>query len=124
MSLDPREVVVPVVGGHAGVTILPLLYQVKPPCSFTQKEIEYLTDCIQNGGGEVFDAKAGAGLPSSEVCRCLPQGSTRQCKHCREDVGSMKCTVGPLNEYERMGLEKAKKELEGSITKGVTFVKK
>ena len=24
MSLDPREVVVPVVGGHAGVTILPL----------------------------------------------------------------------------------------------------
>ena len=28
MSLDPREVVVPVVGGHAGVTILPLLSQV------------------------------------------------------------------------------------------------
>jgi len=28
MSLDPREVEVPVVGGHAGVTILPLLSQV------------------------------------------------------------------------------------------------
>lgn len=28
MSLDPREVDVPVVGGHAGVTILPLLSQV------------------------------------------------------------------------------------------------
>jgi len=28
MGLDPREVDVPVVGGHAGVTILPLLSQV------------------------------------------------------------------------------------------------
>ena len=28
MGLDPREVSVPVVGGHAGVTILPLLSQV------------------------------------------------------------------------------------------------
>lgn len=30
LGLDPREVDVPVVGGHAGVTILPLLSQVKP----------------------------------------------------------------------------------------------
>lgn len=29
LGLDPREVNVPVVGGHAGVTILPLLSQVK-----------------------------------------------------------------------------------------------
>ena len=28
MGLDPREVSIPVVGGHAGVTILPLLSQV------------------------------------------------------------------------------------------------
>lgn len=30
LGLDPREVDVPVVGGHAGVTILPLLSQVNP----------------------------------------------------------------------------------------------
>lgn len=29
IGLDPREVDVPVVGGHAGVTILPLLSQVQ-----------------------------------------------------------------------------------------------
>ncbi|KAK6237835.1 hypothetical protein QUC31_003304 [Theobroma cacao] len=57
LGLDPREVDVPVVGGHAGVTILPLLSQVKPPCSFTQKEIDYLTDRIQNGGTEVVEVK-------------------------------------------------------------------
>jgi len=28
MGLDPRDVDVPVVGGHAGITILPLLSQV------------------------------------------------------------------------------------------------
>ncbi|XP_012079495.1 malate dehydrogenase, glyoxysomal isoform X2 [Jatropha curcas] len=55
LGLDPREVDVPVVGGHAGVTILPLLSQVKPPSSFTQKEIDYLTDRIQNGGTEVVE---------------------------------------------------------------------
>ncbi|XP_040371162.1 malate dehydrogenase, glyoxysomal isoform X2 [Rosa chinensis] len=55
LGLDPREVDVPVVGGHAGVTILPLLSQVKPPCSFTPKEVDYLTDRIQNGGTEVVE---------------------------------------------------------------------
>lgn len=36
LGLDPREVDVPVVGGHAGVTILPLLSQVfwKYLCAF------------------------------------------------------------------------------------------
>lgn len=29
LGLDPRDVNVPVVGGHAGVTILPLLSQVR-----------------------------------------------------------------------------------------------
>lgn len=93
LGLDPREVDVPVVGGHSGVTILPLLSQVflkayykllhfsflydftlylvkllskklsprylfkqvKPPSSFTQQEIEHLTNRIQNGGTEVVE---------------------------------------------------------------------
>ncbi|XP_039688871.1 malate dehydrogenase 2, peroxisomal-like [Medicago truncatula] len=50
LGVDPREVDVPVVGGHAGVTILPLLSQVKSPSSFTAEETEYLTNRIQNGG--------------------------------------------------------------------------
>ena len=31
--------------------------QVKPPCSFTPKEIDYLTDRIQNGGTEVVEVQ-------------------------------------------------------------------
>ncbi|KAF5738064.1 malate dehydrogenase glyoxysomal-like isoform X1 [Tripterygium wilfordii] len=57
LGLDPRDVDVPVVGGHAGITILPLLSQVKPHLSFNPKEIDYLTDRIQNGGTEVVEVK-------------------------------------------------------------------
>lgn len=32
LGIDPREVDVPVVGGHSGVTILPLLSQVRHSC--------------------------------------------------------------------------------------------
>ncbi|QRV85384.1 malate dehydrogenase [Ceratobasidium sp. AG-Ba] len=54
---------VPVVGGHSGVTIIPLLSQAKPalPSSISQTEIEALTNRIQFGGDEVVKAKDGAG---------------------------------------------------------------
>ena len=60
-GLDPRDVEVPVVGGHAGTTILPLLSQATPPMRFSQAEAEALTARIQNAGTEVVDAKAGGG---------------------------------------------------------------
>ena len=60
---DPTSIDVPVVGGHAGVTILPLLSQTRPfpKGGFTDEEARALTHRIQNGGTEVVDAKAGAG---------------------------------------------------------------
>jgi malate dehydrogenase len=58
---DPRKVRVPVVGGHSGVTIIPLLSQISPSHNFNQEEIESLTKRIQFGGDEVVKAKDGAG---------------------------------------------------------------
>ncbi|MGE9552606.1 malate dehydrogenase [Erwinia amylovora] len=57
---NPAELNVPVVGGHSGVTILPLLSQI-PGVSFTDREIADLTKRIQNAGTEVVEAKAGGG---------------------------------------------------------------
>ncbi len=54
------EVEVPVIGGHSGVTILPLLSQI-PGVSFSDQEIADLTKRIQNAGTEVVEAKAGGG---------------------------------------------------------------
>ena len=56
----PQELEVPVIGGHSGVTILPLLSQV-PGVSFSDAEIDSLTKRIQNAGTEVVEAKAGGG---------------------------------------------------------------
>ena len=56
----PQELEVPVIGGHSGVTILPLLSQI-PGDSFSDAEIDSLTKRIQNAGTEVVEAKAGGG---------------------------------------------------------------
>ena len=65
---DPCAVDVPVVGGHAGITILPLLSQTSTGqttspsrVTLTPTQIEHLTERVQNGGTEVVNAKAGAG---------------------------------------------------------------
>jgi malate dehydrogenase len=60
-GLNVDNVSVPVIGGHAGITILPILSQVTPSCSFTEDETVKLTERIQNAGTEVVEAKAGAG---------------------------------------------------------------
>lgn len=59
-GLNPANIDVPVIGGHSGTTILPLLSQVKG-VSFSDDEIKSLTHRIQNAGTEVVEAKAGGG---------------------------------------------------------------
>jgi malate dehydrogenase len=152
LGLDPREVEVPVVGGHAGITILPLLSQIKPPCSFTSEETNYLTSRIQNGGTEVVEAKAGAGSATLSMAYAAVKFADACLRGLRGDANVIQCAfvasqvtelpffaskvrlgrngveeiyaLGPLNEYERVGLEKAKKELGSSIEKGISFVRK
>ena len=60
-GLDMKDVDVPVVGGHAGITILPLLSQATPAVSFDDDTLDKLTVRIQNAGTEVVEAKAGTG---------------------------------------------------------------
>lgn len=59
-GLNPEDIKVPVIGGHSGTTILPLLSQVEG-VEFTEQEIKDLTHRIQNAGTEVVEAKAGGG---------------------------------------------------------------
>ncbi|KAG6496624.1 malate dehydrogenase, glyoxysomal-like isoform X1 [Zingiber officinale] len=152
LGIDPREVDVPVIGGHSGITILPLLSQVKPASSFTSEEIDYLTNRIQNGGTEVVEAKAGTGSATLSMAYAAAKFANSCLTGLKGDAGVVECAfvasqvtelpffatkvrlgrggaeeifpIGPLNEYERVGLEKAKKELAGSIEKGVSFIRK
>jgi len=58
-----KEIVVPVVGGHSGVTIVPLLSQSSHPLpsGITSSDYKALVKRIQFGGDEVVKAKDGAG---------------------------------------------------------------
>merc|ERR1712012_1216609 len=60
-GLDPQDVNCPVVGGHAGITIMPLISQCTPSVEFPPDQLKALTERIQNAGTEVVKAKAGAG---------------------------------------------------------------
>ncbi|XP_065196505.1 malate dehydrogenase-like [Sycon ciliatum] len=55
----PHELDIPVIGGHSGVTILPLLSSIEHGLS--DEKVKELTVRIQNAGTEVVEAKAGAG---------------------------------------------------------------
>lgn len=48
------KVKVPVIGGHAGVTIMPLISQATPSVSFSAAELKAMTERIQDAGTEVW----------------------------------------------------------------------
>lgn len=153
-NLKLIDVDVPVVGGHAGITILPLLSKAKPSVSLTDEEVHELTVRIQNAGTEVVEAKAGAGSATlsmayaaarfvesslraldgdSDVYECsyvesnlteLPFFASRV-KIGKEGVQALiPSDLQGLTEYEQKALEALKPELKSSIEKGIAFANK
>ncbi|KAF3778843.1 malate dehydrogenase [Nymphaea thermarum] len=148
------DVDVPVVGGHAGITILPLLSKTKPSVSFTGEEVENLTVRIQNAGTEVVEAKAGAGsatLSMAYAAARFVESSLRaldgdsdvyECSYVQSELTELpffasrvklgkqgieafiSADLQGLSEYEQKALEALKPELKASIDKGIAFVHK
>ena len=83
-GLDMKDVDVPVVGGHAGITILPLLSQATPAVSFDDDTLDKLTVRIQNAGTEVVEAKAGAGATPTPLPLPLSHWAFRVCETSRK----------------------------------------
>ncbi|XP_057466406.1 malate dehydrogenase, chloroplastic-like [Actinidia eriantha] len=148
------DVDVPVVGGHAGITILPLLSKTKPSVCLTDEEAHELTVRIQNAGTEVVEAKAGAGSATlsmayaaarfvesslraldgdSDVYECayiqselteLPFFASRIKLGKRGVEAVISSDLHGLTEYEQKALEALKPELQASIEKGIAFAQK
>ncbi|KAL1776874.1 malate dehydrogenase, mitochondrial isoform X2, partial [Sigmodon hispidus] len=55
---------VPIIGGHTGKTIIPLISQCTPTVDFPHDQLAALTGRIQKAGTEDVKAKAGAGSAS------------------------------------------------------------
>ncbi|KAJ7542434.1 hypothetical protein O6H91_10G106700 [Diphasiastrum complanatum] len=149
-NLPVKDVDVPVVGGHAGITILPLFSQATPQVPITQEEIEYLTKRTQDGGTEVVQAKAGkgsatlsmayAGAHFADACLKGLNGveNVVECSYVESTVTDLPFfsskvhigkngvekiyDLGPLSDYEQQGLKDLHVELAKSIVKGQTFV--
>ncbi|XP_028763681.1 malate dehydrogenase, mitochondrial [Neltuma alba] len=143
------DVNVPVVGGHAGITILPLFSQATPKANLGDDDIKALTKRTQDGGTEVVEAKAGKGSATlsmayagalfadaclkglngvPDVVECsFVQSSVTELPFFASKVRLGKNGVeevmglGPLSDYEKQGLESLLPELKASIEKGIKF---
>jgi malate dehydrogenase len=141
------EVNVSVIGGHSGVTILPLLSSVAG-VELSQSDIEALTPRIQEAGTEVVEAKAGAGSATLSMgqaaarftlslvaamngdavteCCYVQVGDDSSSFHAqpvvlgREGVESIP-ELPPLSEYEQKLLDEMRSTLDSNISKGVEF---
>ncbi|XP_028755524.1 malate dehydrogenase, mitochondrial-like [Neltuma alba] len=146
------EVNVPVVGGHAGITILPLFSQASPKANLGDDDIKALTKRTQDGGTEVVEAKAGKGsatlsmayagalfadaclkglngVPDVVECSFVQSGVTElpffasKVRLGKNGVDEV-LGLGPLSDYEQQGLDSLKSELKASIEKGINFANK
>ncbi|KAF5287443.1 hypothetical protein FQR65_LT12268 [Abscondita terminalis] len=151
-GLNPLDVNVPVIGGHAGTTILPIISQASPKVSFEHNKLEALVARIQDAGTEVVKAKAGAGSATLSMANSAAkftesllkamsgQSNVVECAYVRSDVTSSKyfaspvllgkagiqqnLGIGNLTSYEKELLDKAVPQLIQNIKKGEEFVNK
>ena len=124
-GVDVMSIKIPVVGGHAGASILPLLSQATPAglkARLTKEQVEALTHRIQNGGTEVVNAKAGAGSATLSMAKAganftasLIKGlqgkpNVVECAYVESDVVkeckwfATRVTLGPQGIVENHGL--------------------
>ncbi|GAA0185166.1 dehydrogenase [Lithospermum erythrorhizon] len=149
-NANVAEVNVPVVGGHAGITILPLFSQATPQPNLSHDVIKALTKRTQDGGTEVVEAKAGKGsatlsmayagalfadaclkglngVPDVVECTFVQSSVVTELPFFASKVRLGKNGVeevlglGNLSDFEKEGLEALKPELKSSIEKGIKF---
>lgn len=149
-GLDVSTVDVPVIGGHAGITIIPLLSQCQPPVQFDAEKIKALTVRIQDAGTEVVKAKDGAGSATLSMayagarfanscldalngkdnvieCAFIPSSVTDATYFSTPLVLGPEGTrsnlgIGEISDYEAGLVKACVPELQKSIKKGEDFV--
>ena len=148
---DVSKTNVTVVGGHAGVTILPLLSQL-PNGKFSAEDKAALTQRIMFGGDEVVKAKGGSGSATLSMAYAGARFTHSVLRALKGEKGVVECSyvestvvpgvaffssrvelgangvekihpLGQLDDFEKKKLDEALPELKASIEKGVQFVR-
>merc|ERR1712048_1520252 len=146
---NPGFINVPVIGGHAGTTILPVFSQDKVARTIEAEKIAALDKRVQDAGTEVVNAKDGKGSATlsmayagARMARSVLAGLSgrerNECAYVASDIMegmpyfSSKVTfgeggvskvwpIGELNEHETKRLEEAKEALKKEIESGTTY---
>jgi malate dehydrogenase len=141
---------VTVVGGHAGITILPLLS--RTGLDLSEEQIAALTHRIQFGGDEVVQAKDGAGSATlsmavagarftERVCAALAgEANVNECAFVESDIAGTGFfssrvdigtegvktihPVGPMSDFEQANFDKMVPDLKAQVNKGIAFANK
>ena len=146
---DPMEVKVPVIGGHSGITILPLLSQ--SGFEFSDDDAAAMTKRIQNAGTEVVEAKAGGGSATLSMGQAAAKFGLSLVRALNGEKDVIECTYvegsgelarffaqpvllgkngvekilnyGTLSDFEQTTLDDALDTLRSDIKIGEEFVK-
>ncbi|PSC72606.1 Malate glyoxysomal [Micractinium conductrix] len=149
LGVDPAGVHVPVIGGHAGITILPVLSAATPPLALPEERQRALMARIQDAGTEVVQAKAGAGSATLSMAHAAARFAEACLRAMSGEAGVVECAyvassltpqpyfasqlrLGPagiaeflplprLTPLERDNYERMQEELRTSIQKGLDF---
>merc|ERR1719277_1009461 len=145
---NPNFINVPVIGGHAGTTILPLFSQDKEAKKIEAEKIPDIDKHVQDAGTHVVEAKNGKGSATlsmayagarlgKAVLAGLSGRKRTECCYCASTVTDLpyfaqKVTfgeggivkvlpIGDLSEYETKRLEELKPILKGEIETGMKY---
>ena len=149
-GINPEDVSVPVIGGHSGITILPLLSQ--SGFDFDEAGAAAMTTRIQNAGTEVVEAKAGGGSATLSMGQAAAKFGLSLVRALNGEEGVIECTYvegsgemarffaqpvllgkngvekilgfGDLSIFEEKTLNAAHKTLRSDIKIGEEFVDK
>ena len=89
-GINPEDVSVPVIGGHSGITILPLLSQ--SGFDFDEAGAAAMTTRIQNAGTEVVEAKAGGGSATLSMGQAAAKFGLSLVRARNGEEGVIECT--------------------------------
>lgn len=150
-NIDPSTLNIPVICGHSGITIVPLLSQCHPHVNIPEKLARQITENIREAGTRVVEAKAGSGSATIAMAWAGAHFAIKLVKALRGESNIVTCgyilsdicdskyfalpmmlgrpgirvTYGlpKMNDFEEELLRIAIPELKKNVDKGIDFVR-